>query len=108
MWRAHLTQTRLANAMSIDSTSLGKKLRGERGWALQEMIDAAAALKTTIAYLAGETEDPEPPRPGDRVGPAGLEPTTSTVEQSTIATVHSLAEARSRKAHTQSMATTAS
>lgn len=69
IWRAGKTQGAVADAIGMESTALGKKLRGKNGWAIQELIDIAAELDTTVAYLVGESS----------VGPAGFEPTTSTV-----------------------------
>lgn len=56
IWRAGTTQAAIADEIGIESTALGKKLRGKNGWALQELIDLAAALDTTVAYLVGEAD----------------------------------------------------
>ncbi len=70
MWDNRIKQAELAAAMGIGSDSLGRKLKGERGWALAEIIDVARALDTTVAYLAGETENPHPDGPdGGSDGP---------------------------------------
>ena len=81
IWSEGRKQGEVAAAMGISSGSLGLKLKGQRGWALAEIKAIAHVLNTTVAYLAGETEDPRPnvPNGGANVGPAGLEPTTSTV-----------------------------
>lgn len=60
IWRAGRTQLDVAEALGVDSTGLGKKLKGKRGWALQEIKDLAAELGTSAAYLIGETEDAGP------------------------------------------------
>tara|TARA_B100000378_G_scaffold229108_1_gene193648 strand:+ start:2337 stop:2564 length:228 start_codon:yes stop_codon:yes gene_type:complete len=73
IWRSGKTQNDIADRIGMESSALGKKLRGKNGWALQELIDLASALNTSVAYLVGETEEIDP------VGPAGIEPTTSTV-----------------------------
>lgn len=53
-----------ATALTVDSTGLSKKLKGERGWALEEVVSLAEVLNTTVAYLVGETDEPN--RPGPR------------------------------------------
>ena len=81
MWSAGLTQSAVGERIGVSSGALGLKLRGNRGWALSEIVAIAAALNTTVAYLVGETENPhQTPDGGNSVGPAGIEPTTSTVE----------------------------
>ena len=99
IWDAKLKQGEVAAMIGMGSDSLGRKLKGERGWALAEIIDLAAALDTSVAYLAGEEENPHPDKPngGSNVGPAGIEPTTSTVDQQRLAPVASLDEARRRR-----------
>lgn len=57
MWEQRLTQTALAKQIGLDQSSLGKRLRGDRGWSLDEVHAIAAALRTTVAYLFGETSD---------------------------------------------------
>ncbi|WP_418888086.1 hypothetical protein [Microbacterium resistens] len=67
--------------MGFTQSALSKKLHGRSGWGIDELASAARVLKTSIGYLVGETEDPHPASPsrGRMVGPAGIEPTTSTV-----------------------------
>ena len=72
IWASGRTQGAVAEALGIEPTAFGKKLRGKNGWALQEVVDMAAELDTSVAYLFGETGT-------SPVGPAGIEPTTSTV-----------------------------
>ncbi len=81
IWSAGRTHTSVANAVGIDPTAFGRKLKGRNGWALQEVKDVASELGTEVAYLVGEAEHPRPENPdgGGVVGPAGIEPTTSTV-----------------------------
>lgn len=71
MWDQQLTQTTFGAQVGIDQSALAKKLRGQRGWSLDEVSSVASALGVSVGYLFGE---------GDGVGPAGIEPTTSTVE----------------------------
>lgn len=81
MWDAKRKQGEIARAMGIGSDSLGRKLKGERGWAIAEIVTLAEVLNTSVSYLVGETIAPHP------VGPAGIEPTTSTVEVRRLAPV---------------------
>lgn len=71
MWDRGLTQSAFGERVGIDQSALAKKLRGSRGWSLGEVVTVAQALNVSVAYLFGED---------DGVGPAGIEPTTSTVK----------------------------
>lgn len=78
MWDQRITNKQLAAMLGVDSTGLGKKLKGERGWALAEIVAIAEVLDTTVSYLVGEAEHPHPDNPGegDGVPPTGIEPAT--------------------------------
>ncbi|MBN9209317.1 MAG: helix-turn-helix transcriptional regulator [Microbacterium ginsengisoli] len=62
MWERRITQTALGRMVGIDQSSLGKRLRGERGWSLDDLRVVAEALNVSKAYLLGEEghEDPDP------------------------------------------------
>lgn len=85
IWNQKRTNGSVAGAIGIDPGTFGRKLRGERKWALVEVVAIAAELDTTVGHLLGE-------RP---VGPTGLEPMTSTVESLHFATVTSIDARRS-------------
>ena len=94
IWDAKRTQGSVAAEMGIGSDSLGRKLKGERGWALAEIVDLAATLETTVAYLAGETEDPRPENPngGRTVGSGSLDLPTSSVKSRHLVLVPALVD----------------
>lgn len=75
MWSTKLTQTDFAPRIGLTQAGLSKKLRGERGWSVGELVSVAAALGTTVAYLVGETLDITGPD-SEPVGRTGLEPVT--------------------------------
>lgn len=68
MWDQGVTQTAFGKLVGIDQSSLAKKLRGQRGWSLDEVRDVAQALRTSVAFLFGESEDPAP-RPSGALNP---------------------------------------
>ena len=71
MWERRITQTALGREIGVDKSNLGKRLRGERGWSLDDLRAVAAALGTTMSYLLGENdEDPGggAPRPSSLPG----------------------------------------
>jgi transcriptional regulator with XRE-family HTH domain len=70
IWRERISQSAFAARLGISQSTMSKKLRGERPWFTGELVTAAAALGVTVGSLFGEE---------DGVGPAGFEPTTSTV-----------------------------
>lgn len=82
MWDRQITQTAFAAVIGMDQSSVAKRLRGKLGWSAAQVKQAANALHTSVAYLYGETSSPNAP-----VGPAGVEPTTSTVESTRLAPV---------------------
>jgi transcriptional regulator with XRE-family HTH domain len=63
MWDRQLTQAALGERVGIEQSGLAKKLRGQRGWALAEIVAVADALDVTIASLFGEEPEPTRPRP---------------------------------------------
>ncbi len=65
MWDRRVTQTALGRLVGLDQSSLGKRLRGERGWSLDDLRAVAGALGTTIGYLVGESEEPQPDGPDE-------------------------------------------
>ena len=71
MWDRQLTQTALAPRLGIEQSALSKKLRGQRGWSVDELLAVAAYLQTSVSYLVGETREEAP-----MVHPLGLEPRT--------------------------------
>ena len=88
MWDGKRKQREVAALMGITADGLGRKLKGERGWAMSEVVAIAGVLNTTVAYLVGESDSPNP------VGPAGIEPTTSTVKAHRFAPIVHLADRR--------------
>lgn len=67
LWDRHMTQTQLARELGITQGALSLKLRGGRGWSVDNLRATAIALGTTVAYLVGEVESPVVP-------PEGFEP----------------------------------
>lgn len=62
MWDQQLTQTAFGARVGIDQSTLAKKLRGSRGWSLDDLAIVASALGVTMAYLLGEVgTNPTPP-----------------------------------------------
>ena len=73
MWEQRVKNKDIAELLGIEATGVGKKLRAEQRFSIEQLVAIAGHLRTTVAYLVGETSAPHP------VGPAGIEPTTSTV-----------------------------
>lgn len=67
MWDAKRKQGEVAAQMGMSSGSLGLKLKGERGWALAEIITLASVLGTTVAYLVGEDDAPHASPEGEEM-----------------------------------------
>ena len=63
MWDAKLSQRRLAPKLGMTQANLSKKVRGERGWSIDELFAVARELGTTVSYLIGETENRRPDGP---------------------------------------------
>ena len=60
MWTRGESQGSVADAVGMERTQLGRKLRGARPWYLSEIVAVARHLGTSVAYLTGETDDPMP------------------------------------------------
>lgn len=54
MWDQKVTQVMLGRMIGMDQSSVAKRLRGSRGWSLDDIKNTAAALGVTVAYLFGE------------------------------------------------------
>ncbi len=72
MWERRVTNRAMAPSLGMDESGLGRRLRGERGWSAEQVWLAHRYLNVPLEAIYGETT------PGG-VGPAGVEPTTSTV-----------------------------
>lgn len=90
IWDAKLTQEAVARSIGVDAGTFGRKLRGERKWALIELVNLATVLRTTSSYLLGETEDPRPVGPNGElidVDPRRIELLTSCLQTRELAPV---------------------
>ena len=64
MWQQRIKNKDLAVLLDLEPTGISKKLRGSSKFSIEQLVDAARALNTTVAYLVGETENPHPGKPG--------------------------------------------
>ncbi|QHC68373.1 helix-turn-helix domain-containing protein [Rathayibacter sp. VKM Ac-2759] len=54
-----MTMASLARASGIQRTYLSQKMHGKSRWYLKDIEAVASALGTTIAFLTGETDEPD-------------------------------------------------
>ena len=66
MWGQRVTNTQLAKMLNIDPTAVGKKLRADQNFSVEQLAAIAGYLNTTIAFLVGESNVPTKQR-----GPVG-------------------------------------
>lgn len=55
MWDKKLTQTAFGLMIGVEQSGLAKKLRGTRGWKLDEIYRAAKSLGVTVDELMADT-----------------------------------------------------
>lgn len=67
IWRQRRSQTEVANALGIAQSALSRKLRGDRGWDVNELYALAEILGVGITDLIPNERKP---RPGDYPGGA--------------------------------------
>lgn len=67
MWNRQITQKDLAPKLGMAQNTLSAKIRGRRGWSLDELLAVAAEFSVSAAYLLGESNSPEPGGPGSRL-----------------------------------------
>jgi transcriptional regulator with XRE-family HTH domain len=60
MWRARVSQTRLAGALGIDQAAVSRRLRGQTPWKASEVMAAAALLGVEIVDLYPPSPVTEP------------------------------------------------
>lgn len=66
MWRKKVQNKDVAELLGLDPSAIGKKLRAEQKFSVQQLVAIAAYLNSTVAYLVGETENPhQSPDGGD-------------------------------------------
>lgn len=87
MWDRRITQKALGERLGVGQSGLGRRLRGERGWSASELRGVSETLGVSVGFLFGEPDGPS-------VGPAGIEPTTSTVQSGHLAPITALFGAR--------------
>lgn len=90
--RAGLSIGEIGMRFGVTPSAMSLKLRGKRAWSAQDLHHASRLFSVRMAQLTGEEKMPEPTAPATvsditdllarrrEVDPAGLEPTTSTVE----------------------------
>ncbi|WP_425546742.1 helix-turn-helix domain-containing protein [Brevibacterium sanguinis] len=80
MWDSKLSQRKLAPQLGMTQANLSKKVRGERGWSVDDLLAVSRFFDVSVSYLVGETENrrPDDPNGGSDfvVRPPGLEPGT--------------------------------
>lgn len=63
MWDRRMKQTDVARLIGVQQSGFSKKLRGDRGWSVSDLVTMARVLSTSVAYLVGETQNPHPVEP---------------------------------------------
>ena len=63
MWDMKLSQRKLAPQLGLTQSTLSKKIRGECGWSIAELLTVARELNTSVAYLVGESSHPRSAEP---------------------------------------------
>jgi len=87
MFRRRISQTKMAAALGIHQTALGKKLHGERPWTLEDAIRVADALRLDLRdLLASMWRDDGPGQSGQSWAPrdSNPQPTDYKVEPSVV------------------------
>lgn len=82
MWEQRIKNKDLAELLGLEATGIGKKLRAEAKFSIEQLVAVAAHLNTSVAYLVGETENPHPggggglslPELDSNQQPAGYQP----------------------------------
>ena len=72
LWERKQTQTAVAKYLHIDQSTLSKKIKGDVGWSISDLMGIARIFETTVAYLIGETdvvENPKRPRQDSNLRP---------------------------------------
>lgn len=60
LWDLGLRQIDFATRVGMTQSAVAKRLRGELAWRSGHLVQAAAVLGTSVAYLIGETGDLSP------------------------------------------------
>lgn len=77
MFQHRVTRKRLGEVLGVTGPAVGRKLRGETGWSLNDLYVAAAYFGVTVSQLLPHrTDEAEPGFEPAPVPPAGFEPAT--------------------------------
>lgn len=72
MWRNKVTQTALAAHLGIGQPAVARKLRGDRPFAIDELLSISQFLQVPITELLPNAEKPHPVGPGGGDGSTDL------------------------------------
>jgi transcriptional regulator with XRE-family HTH domain len=51
MWHKRMTQKQLASVLGVGQSAVARKIRGERGWSLDEVLAVARVLDVPVTDL---------------------------------------------------------
>jgi len=87
LFRRKLTKAAVGRIVGLSREQVSRKINGKSPWYFEELAAVAHALDTSIAFLAGETDNPQPLNAkvpasfetgtDDVVAGTGFEPATS-------------------------------
>ncbi|OZE89945.1 hypothetical protein CH298_13250 [Rhodococcoides fascians] len=63
LWRRKITQTQFGPKLGITQSALSKKMRGERAFGVDELLEISAFLDIPITDLLPTRKDPHPDGP---------------------------------------------
>lgn len=63
LWRRKITQTQFAPMLGVTQSALSRKMRGERAFGVDELLDISAYLDIPVTELLPTRKDPHPEDP---------------------------------------------
>lgn len=63
LWRRKITQTQFAPMLGVTQSALSRKMRGERAFGVDELLDISEYLDIPITDLLPKRKDPHPDGP---------------------------------------------
>ncbi|HHW50235.1 MAG TPA: helix-turn-helix transcriptional regulator [Pseudoclavibacter sp.] len=65
MWEGRVKNKDIAALIGVDASAIGKKLRGDQKFSIEQLRVIADALESSIAYFVGESDIKHPNQPED-------------------------------------------
>lgn len=62
LWLRKMNQSEFANRFGCTQSTIAKRLKGKMSWKVEDLMQTARILDTSVAFLVGEAASPDDPK----------------------------------------------